>query len=231
MKIIKKVIKKVFSEGQFSMKYAACISQNKNKGGTTMKRVLAIVLALSMISASSSFAASASSPTYTMKATMADEITIVVKWFKTNTDPAPANQITGTTIDWGNLVFDSANTVFNNDMARLALITANNHSRSYVVTQTGTNLISGSNAIPANCGTPAHACYKVSPSYVASDNGGVTEGTIGAVGTANATNKTLFTSGGVHGLRVIRAYYSLTDIPADLPVGTYQGTLTFTITG
>jgi hypothetical protein len=198
--------------------------KESKKEEVNMRKVIAVALALTF-AAGPAFASSASSPTYTMKASIQDEITIAVKWFATNTDPNPADEIFGTTIDWGNLVFDATNNVYNGDKARLALITLNNHRRAYTCTQTGTALVNGANSIP-------NANYQVNPVYVASDNGGAAnEGTMGSAGTAVAVNKTLYTSGGTHSLRVIRAYYSLTNVPADQPVGTYQGTLQFTITG
>ncbi len=188
-----------------------------------MKRSLILMVAMAL-TAMPAFAATASSSLYTMQASVADEITLSVLWYATNGAPAPADLVSGTTISWGNLVFDPVNFVFNNDKARLALITANNHSRSYVVTQTGTALTAGANTIP-------NAKYVVTPTYVAADNGGVTEGTVGSTATAVAVNKTIYTSGGTHGARVIRAYYSITNVLMDQPVGTYNGTLQFTITG
>jgi len=184
-----------------------------------MKRTLAIALVMLMVSSSAVFAASASSPLYTMKASVKDEITIGVKWFDTNGDPE--NEISGTIIDYGDLVFDDVNVVLNNAKAKLALITMNNHKRSYVVTMTGTSLTKGSDKIP-------DANYQVTPVYVASDNGGVTEGTAGSAGDVAVTNKTIYTRG-THALRVARAYFGILNAPADLPVGTYQGTVQFTI--
>ncbi len=189
-----------------------------------MGRILSILTALSLVLAAPAFAAASSSSSYTMKASVLDEITISVLWYATNGAPAPADLVSGTTIDWSNLGFDPVNFVFQNDKARLALITANNHSRSYVVTQTGTALTAGANSIP-------NAKYTVAPTYVSADNGGVTEGTMGATGTAVAVNKNIYTSGGTHGARVLRAYYSITNVAMDQPVGNYAGTLQFTITG
>ena len=189
-----------------------------------MKRTLAVVLGLLVISGVPAFASSVSSPTFTMKANIPAGPSISVKWFKTNADPSPANEILGTLIDFGDLVLDAANHVYNNDMARLALITASNHKTPYTVSVTASSLTNGTDKIP-------DADYKHAPTYVASDNGGVTEGSVGATSSVVGTNLSVYTSGGTHALRVSRDYVSITNVPEDTKALLYTGTLTFTVTG
>lgn len=190
-----------------------------------MKRILVMFLSLSLLMMPSVpvYAASAFPPPFGVRAEVGDSISISVKWFATNGDPHPADEIFGTIINWGDLILDPGNHVYYGNKARLALITMNNHQRSYTCTMTATSLTKGSDKIP-------DSSYRVVPVYVSADNGGVTEGTAGPA-TNVAGAHTIYTSGGTHGMRVVRAYFSVTNVPQDEPAGTYQGTLVFTISG
>jgi hypothetical protein len=117
-----------------------------------------------------------------------------------------------------------------------ALISANSHGLRYTITQTGTALSNGTTTLPAG------ACTVV-PLYVPEDNAGLPKPAAAVVGTAGtwvATNKVLYQSEtGIAAQRTIQAIYSITDdedagattgVPTNQPGGTYNGTVTFTVT-
>ena len=109
-----------------------------------------------------------------------------------------------------------------------------NGGTGYTITSTGTPLTSGANTLPTG------ACTIV-PTYNAADNGGaILVGAVGASGSwTGAGAKTLYTSNATGSSRTITSFMSITDDPAagattavpfDQAAGTYNGTITFTIT-
>jgi hypothetical protein len=66
--------------------------------------------------------------------------------------------------------------------------------------------------------------------YVASDNGGTTDGTIGSAGTAHATDKVVYTSSPAGPLRTVRDYVAVTHVPLDQQAGNYATTIVYTLT-
>jgi hypothetical protein len=175
--------------------------------------------------------------TVNTSATVATVFTMDVKLFKNDIDGADVTAGNampfGTLADIGTGTLRSNNNVPANTGAYLAYITVNSQSKPWTLTQTGTNMTSGANTLESGS-------LVVGPVYVPSDNGGVTDGTLGTKGTWVATNKSLYTSTAAGPIRTIRAYYSITDdpaagatapnIPLNKPAGTYTGTVTFTAT-
>ena len=168
-------------------------------------------------------------------------LTITVKLFKndiTGTDITASNKFDyGTLQNLGTGTLKSSSTGTGAIMAAgLALITVNSHGLAWSLTETGTNMTSGANTLPVGS-------LAMNPTYVASDNGGVTDGTMGTKASwFNATAKTLYTSTAAGPLRTIRVYHAITDdptagaesakglIPLDQKAGTYTGSVTYTAT-
>lgn len=117
-----------------------------------------------------------------------------------------------------------------------AMITANSHGLPYVIRQTGTALSNGVTTLPTG------ACTVV-PVYAIDDNNGQSRpagSLMGIAGSWVSVDKTLYASeSGTAQVRTIQAIYSITDDPtagatAAVPIsqagGTYNGTVTITVT-
>ena len=172
---------------------------------------------------------------YSVSASVDGTADLTVNLFKN--DVSGPNSGTATTINFGQLQEVDGTLRSSNSgtgavaAAYLALVTANTHGLPYTVKQTGTVVSSGANQLPNNG-------LAMNVVYVASDNGNVTDGTVGSKDSWVGT-KTLYTSSPSGPLRTIRAYYAVTPdpavgpggaVPLDQPAGTYNGTITYTLT-
>ena len=199
-----------------------------------LNAILLIGLSLSMPTAG--FAATATSGPFQISAAVNGglELTTVLR----------KNDFSGsivTSMDFGNLVdigtgtLRSSTTGSTGTGAVDVFISANSHGIPYTITQTGTALSNGSATLPSG------ACTVV-PVYAPADNGGAplpAGATVGTKGTWVGT-RTLYTSeSGVAALRLIQAFYSVTDdpaagattgVPTNQSGGAYTGTVTFTVT-
>jgi hypothetical protein len=142
----------------------------------------------------------------------------------------------GELVDIGTGTLRSSPTSTTGTGAVAVFLSANSQGAPYQLLQTGTALNNGSATIPAGAST-------VVPVYAAADNGGAAMpagATLGTAGTWVASNKVLYSSEtGTAAGRTIQAIYSITDdpsagattgVPLDQPGGTYNGTVTFTMT-
>jgi hypothetical protein len=203
-----------------------------------LNKALTAVVALLMAS-STAFAATVSSPSYPVSAVVDGSLSLTVTLRRNSTAGA-----TTTTMNFGQLqeltvgslrssVTGPGNT---GTGSIVASVVANSHGLPYTITQTGTALSNG------NVNLPAGACTVV-PVYATQDNAGAAKpaaAVLGSAGTWVATNKALYTSeAGAAAMRAIQAHYSITDdpaagstaaVPSSQAGGTYNGTVTFTVT-
>lgn len=204
-----------------------------------MKKVSALFMAVAVFAGSTSaYAASVSKPPVNVSAEVSSNLQLNLALFKNSVDAA--NNITasnamnfGTLHDIGTGTLRSTPTGSTGIGSVIALVSAVSSGVPYVITQTGTQLTSGSNTLPAG------ACTVV-PVYAAADNGGqALVGTLGTKGTWVATDKTLYTSNAAADVRQIQYHYSITDdsnagattgVPTNQAAGTYTATVTFTVT-
>ena len=203
-----------------------------------LKKTTAVALALILASAPT-FAATVVSPSYPVSALVDGALSMTIVARKNST----AGAVT-TAMNFGQLqevvpgtLRSSATGPGNTGTGNVTVsITANSHSLPYTITQTGTSLVAGPNTIPTG------ACTVV-PVYAAADNGGAAKPAAAVLGTAGswvATNKSLYASeSGSAAMRTIQAIYSITDdpaagatsaVPVNQAAGTYNGTVTFTVT-
>jgi spore coat protein U-like protein len=117
----------------------------------------------------------------------------------------------------------------------VALLSANTQGAPYVISQTGTALTraGGAETLPAGA-------LQVTPVYAAADNGGAAMpagAVLGTQGSWVAAGKTLYDSenGSPAAIRVIQAHYAIIEgaggtVPPNQAAGTYNGTVTFTVT-
>lgn len=183
----------------------------------------------------SALATDLNSGPYSVTASVNGAATLTVNLFKN--DVSGPNTGPATALSFGQLqevdgTLRSSNTGTGAvSAAYLAQVTANTHGLPYTVKQTGTTVSSGANQLPNNG-------LAMNVVYVASDNGNVTDGTVGSKDSWVGT-KTLYTSSPAGPLRTIRAYYAITPdpavgpggaVPLDQPSGTYNGTITYTLT-
>lgn len=203
-----------------------------------LNQALAALMVVSVIASPMAFAETVNKVVDT-SAKVDGALTMNVLLFKN--DITGTNITAGNKMDWGTLVDIGTGTLRSSATgdtgtgAVLAYITVNSHSRPWTLKQTGTDMTKVGGTEKLEVGSLA-----VAPVYIASDNGGVTDGTLGTKGTFVAADKTLFTSAANGSIRTIRAYYSITDDPAgggaapNIPLGklagTYDGTVTFTAT-
>lgn len=210
------------------------------------KKTMAAAVGL-ILASSSAFAGTVSSPTFPASAVVDGSLAMTVTLRRNSTAGAVATQMnfgqlqefsfTNPAGVVSNTLRSSATGPGNTGTGSIvASITANSHGLPYVIKQTGTALSNGTATIPAG------ACTVV-PVYATQDNGGLAKPAAAVLGTAGswvATDKALYTSEtGVAAMRTIQNYYSITDDPAAgataaVPVsqasGTYNGTVTFTVT-
>ena len=116
-----------------------------------------------------------------------------------------------------------------------AMISANSQSLPYQITQSGTTMSNGTTTLPSGALT-------VVPVYSSADNGGAGLPAGASIGTAGPWlgSRTLYTSEpGAAAIRTIQAVYSVTDdpaagattgVPLNQSAGTYNGTVTITVT-
>ena len=180
------------------------------------------------------FAATATNGPVNVSASVNGALTLSVALKKNSSTGA-----TVTSMDFGQLVDIGTGTLRSSPSSTTAtgnvtaMISANSHGLPYTITQTGTTLSNGATTLPSG------ACTVV-PVYAALDNGGAAlVGALGTKGTWVASGKTLYTSDAAGSIRTIQAVYSVTDDPAagattGVPLnqagGTYNGTVTFTVT-
>ena len=201
-------------------------------------RTTAFVALLALSFGQVAQAASVSKPPVNVSAEVSSTLQLNLALFKNSVDAA--NNITaanamnfGTLQDLGTGTLRSSTTGSTGTGSVIAFISALSSGTPYTITQTGTQLTSGSNTLPAG------ACTVV-PVYAAADNGGqALVGTLGTKGTWVATDKTLYTSNAAADVRQIQYHYSITDdsnagattgVPTNQAAGTYTATVTFTVT-
>jgi hypothetical protein len=202
----------------------------------TFKKITAIVLAAFLL-ATPSFAATASSGPIPVSAIVDGSLSLSVQMKKNGSlGPAISSMAFGTLEDIGTGTLRSSEDGSTGTGNVTVMLSANSHGLRYTITQTGTALSNGTATLPAG------ACTVV-PLYIAADNAGLTKpaaAVVGTPGTWVATNKVLYQSEtGVAAQRTIQAIYSITDdedagattgVPTSQPGGTYNGTVTFTVT-
>lgn len=188
------------------------------------------------------YAASVSSSPYTVSASVDGSLTLSVA-LKKNSSTGVATS----SMDFGKLTqFDYTDGCTGSVSSTLrssatsttgtgnvtTMVTVNSHGLPYTVTQIGTALTNGTATIPAGASTVVTA-------YSPLDNAGAAlVGTLGTRGSWVGT-KTLYTSDAIGSMRTFQSIYSITDDPvagatAGVPLnqrgGTYNGTVTFTVT-
>ena len=199
-----------------------------------LTKLVSVFVIVFLVASPSAFAATATSGPYTISASVDGTLTMSVVLKKNSSTGA-----TVTSMDFGRLVDIGTGTLRSSATSTTgtgnvtAMISANSHGLPYTITQTGTALSNGTTTLPAG------ACT-VAPGYSALDNGGAAQvGALGAKGTWVASGKTLYTSDASGSVRTIQSVYSVTDDPAagattGVPMnqagGTYNGTVTFTVT-
>jgi hypothetical protein len=199
------------------------------------KKVAALALAaLMVLSASSAFAATSTQGPFNITAAVNPSFALTANLHVVNTDGttgAAAGSIAfGTLTNQGGTLKPAPATG-----AYVALLNAvatdSSLTTPYTITATSTALTSGANTIPAG------ACV-LTPVYIAADNGGVTDGTLGAQNNWVGT-RTIYTSTAARPIRNVRAYFAITDdtnngstaiVPLSQPSGNYTATTTFTMT-
>ncbi|HXV18537.1 MAG TPA: hypothetical protein VD883_00490 [Candidatus Omnitrophota bacterium] len=199
------------------------------------KKVAALALAaLMVLSASSAFAASSSQGPFNITAAVNPTFSLTANLFVVNADgttgASAASLAFGTLTNQGGTLKPAAATgayvAYLNALATDSALTT-----PYTITATSTALTAGANTIPSG------ACI-LTPVYIAADNGGVTDGTLGARDTWVGT-KTVYTSTASRPTRNVRAYFAITDdpalgstavVPLSQPSGNYSATTTFTMT-
>ena len=198
-------------------------------------RISLALIALFVFASSASQAATINSSAVSVTASVDGTASLTVQLFKN--DISGANTGPATTFDFGQLQEVSGTLRSSNSgtnavaAAYLAYISAKTHGDDYTITQTGTQVKSGANVLPDNA-------LAMNVVYVPSDNGSVTDGTLGSKDTWVGT-KTLYTSTSAGPMRTVRAYYSITPdpnvgpggtVPLDQAAGSYSGTITYTLT-
>ena len=198
-------------------------------------RISLVLIAFFVFASSAVHADTISSSAVSVTASVDGTASLNIQFFKN--DISGANSGPATSFDFGQLQEVSGTLRSSNSgtnavaAAYLAYITANTHGNDYTITQTGTQVKSGSNQLPDNA-------LAMNVVYVASDNGNVTDGTLGSKDTWVGT-KTLYTSTSTGPMRTVRAYYSVTPdpavgpggtVPLDQAAGSYSGTVTYTLT-
>ena len=199
------------------------------------KKVAAFaVAALMVLSASSVFAASDSEGPFNITAGVNPSFALTADLHVVNADGttgavSPSLAFGNLTNQGGTLKPASTSAAF---VALLnAVATDSALTTPYTITATSTALTSGGNTLPAG------ACI-VTPVYIAADNGGVTDGTLGARNNWIGA-RTIYTSTAARPIRNVRAYFAITDdpaagstavVPLSQPSGSYTATTTFTMT-
>ena len=198
-----------------------------------------LLLLLGIVLPEGAYAATVTAPVIVSKAIVSNTMSLTVAMKKNDWNGADI-----TSMDFGTLMpftpsgtLRSSTTGSTGTGAVLVWIWGHAQGAPYIIKQSGTALTSGTNKIPEG------ACSLV-PVYISDDNSGrsLSPGAqVGAKGSWVATDKMLYTSeSGVAKGVGIRAYYSITDdsvtgaatgaVPIDQPAGTYQGTVTITMT-
>ena len=201
-----------------------------------LTKLVTVFVIVFLMASQTSFAATATNGPVNISASIDGALSLTVALKKNSSTGAIV-----TSMDFGQLVDIGTGTLRSSPTSTTgtgnvtAMISANSHGLPYTITQTGTALSNGITTLPAG------ACTVV-PVYAAADNGPTAPPLVGALGTKGtwvASGKTLYTSDAVGSVRVFQAVYSVTDDPAagattGVPVsqagGTYNGTVTFTVT-
>jgi hypothetical protein len=195
-----------------------------------MKKILSLALAILVFAPSFAHAATTSnavSVNASVQSALALDTVIIQHEGTTDSNVASMNFGQLTPTGFGGLQSTRFFTVY---------LTARTQQNAYVVSQTGQSLTNGTTTLPAGA-------QRVTPIYVAADNGGAAMPVGAALGTAGtwvATNKTLYDSENTNAAeRTIQAIYGLQAdpalgagnfVPANQPAGNYTGTITFTAT-
>lgn len=207
-----------------------------------LTKLVSLFVIVFLVASPSCFAATATSGPYTVSASVDGGLTLSVALKK--------NSSTGTTItsmdfgkltqfDWTDPISGAVSSTLRSSATSTTgtgnvtcMISANSHGIPYTITQTGTAMSNGTTTIPSG------AC-PVTTAYSPLDNAGA--GLVGSLGTKGTWvgTRTLYTSDSVGSIRAFQAIYSVTDDPAAgassaVPLsqagGTYNGTVTFTVT-
>ena len=196
---------------------------------------LAVMLVVCMCYSPFVFADSASSPVFSSSAIVNGDLEIQVGLNQNSTTgPTVSNMNFGTlNNDLGTGSLRSTTTGSTGTGSVAVRLSGNSSGVPYTITQTGTAPTNGGNIILAG------ACTVV-PIYSSADNAGLgLVGSMGAAGTWVATNKMLYTSDSAGSFRTIQCQYAITDnpaagatasVPLNQPPGTYNASITFTIT-
>ncbi len=208
---------------------------------TKLTKIAALTVAVLVASSSATFAATATTPSINVSASVTSTLSISADLFKNSV--SAANDIPDTAMNFGTLNTNLGGGITSANLRStvngstgtgsvVALISAISSGIPYTITQTGTAMSNGGATLPAG------ACTVV-PVYAAADNGGAAE--VGTKGTAGSWvgTRTIYTSNAAGDLRTIQAHYSVTDdpaagattgVPLNQAAGTYTGTVTFTVT-
>jgi hypothetical protein len=199
-----------------------------------LTKLVPVFVIVFLVASPSAFATTATSGPYTISASVDGTLTMSVALKKnSSTGAALTSMDFGKLVDIGTGTLRSSATSTTGTGNVTAMISANSHALPYVISQTGTVLSNGVQTLPSG------ACTVVPGLYPADNGGAANVGTVGTAGTWVATGKTLYTSNATGDIRTIQAAYSVTDdsaagattgVPLNQASGTYNGSVTFTVT-
>lgn len=155
-----------------------------------------------------------------------------------NADPFGPGSAAETSIDFGTLTFDTTNNIWVASKYFTVFLVPTSSGRSYVVQQTNSGVVSGSDNLNNN--------LIMTPDYQTADVlGSAAQGpmpagdSLGPAALSFGTNRIIY-NGNAGQSRIVRAYYGLSTgaagepagaqpITVDTPSGTYTGTITFSV--
>lgn len=180
-------------------------------------------------------AATQSTAPITTTAVVSSSLTLSVLMKKNDSNGATVTSMNyGQLSDIGTGTLRSSPTGTTGTGSVVAYITANSQGLPYTITQTGTTISNGTTTLP-------NGALAVTPVYATQDNGGAAKPAAAVVGSAGTWvgTRTLYTSEAAGALRTIQAHYAITDdpaagattgVPLNQQAGTYNGTVTITVT-
>ena len=207
-----------------------------------LTKFVSVFVIVFLVASPSAFAATATSGPYTVSALVEGGLTLSVVLKKNSSTGATITSMDFgrlTQFNWTDPVTGAVSSTLRSSATSTtgtgnvtAMVSANSHGLPYTITQTGTAMSNGATTIPSGASTVVNA-------YSPLDNAGAAlVGTLGTKGTWVGT-RTLYTSDAIGSIRTFQSIYSVTDdpvagatsaVPLNQAGGTYNGTVTFTVT-